>query len=228
MKRIIISAFACFGLVAPSLYAQGVLKGRVVFDGTPPPAESVEVKSDVPVCGATKETTKIVLSADKGVANVVVKVLGATGTASSKKGSLDQVKCEFNPHVQVVPTGSTLGITSSDAVLHNSHGFYEDGSTAFNLAVPVVGMEISKKLDKPGVIKLRCDAGHTWMGAYVVVLDEPFYALTDANGNFSIEGIPPGHYDLEIWQEWLGKTKQPVDIKEGPNDLITITLKESK
>ena len=209
-------------------YAQGTLKGRVLFDGAAPPVEKVEVKSDVPVCGTHQEVPKIALGADQGIANVVIRILGAAGKAEIKKGHLDQVNCQFVPHVQAVPTGSTLTVTSSDSVLHNAHAFNEDGSTAFNVAVPIIGMEINKKLTQPGVLKLRCDAGHTWMSGYIIVLDEPYYAVTDANGNFSIQGVPPGKYEVEIWQKWLGKSRQRLEIKEGQNEALTITLKASE
>ncbi len=209
------------------LYAQTAVKGRVIFEGTPPSAEIVEVKSDIPTCGVLKEIQKVLLGEEQGVANVVIKILGAPGVPEPKKGTLDQVHCEFVPHVQVVPVGSNLTLTSSDPVLHNSHAFYEDGSTAFNIAVPIPGMEVSQKLDKPGVIKLRCDAGHTWMGAYIVVIPESHYALTDANGNFSIEGIPPGDYEMEAWHEWLGTQKKKVTIKEGASEAVDFTLTKS-
>ena len=215
-----------FFILQVNAYAQGTVEGRVIFEGPPPPAEKVEVKSDVPTCGNEKETQKIILGKDQGVANAVVRILGAKGTLESQKGRLDQEHCEFVPHVQVLPVGSTLILTSSDPVLHNSHGFYEDGSTAFNIAVPIQGMEVSQKLNKAGVIKLRCDAGHTWMSAYLVVMDEPFYALTDANGNFVIKDIPPGNYEIEIWHEWLGIHREPIEIK-GETKSLTITLKKS-
>ena len=212
-----------FGFSTP-LFAQGTVSGHVIFEGTPPPAEKVEVKSDIPTCGNSKEIQKIVLGADRGVANAVVKIVGAAGTPELKKGKLDQVNCEFVPHVQVVPVGSSLTLTSSDPVLHNSHAFYEDGSTAFNIAVPIAGMEVSHKLDKAGVLKLRCDAGHTWMSAYIVVTDASYYALTDANGNFTIEGVPPGNYEIEVWQEWVGRHRESLVVKEEESEPITVTL----
>ena len=207
------------------IFAQGIVKGQIVFEGTAPLPEKVGVKSDVPTCGAEKEIRKIILGQDQGVANAVVTLIGAQGTLPLKDGNLDQVSCEFQPHVQVVPLGSTLKITSSDTVLHNSHGFYEDGSTAFNLAVPIVGMEAPFKTKQPGLIKLRCDAGHTWMSAYVMVTDTPYYAVTDENGNFTLEGVPPGKYEVEVWQEWLGKHREPIEIKEGEQP-VKISLKK--
>lgn len=209
----VVAMFICCGFSSP-LFGQGTVSGRVIYQGSPPVAEKVEVKSDTPTCGNSKEIQKVVLGEDHGVTNAVVKIVGASGTPEPKKGTLDQVNCEFVPHVQALPVGSTLSLTSSDPVLHNAHGFYEDGSTAFNIAVPIPGVEVSQKLDKPGVIKLRCDAGHTWMSAYLVITDTPYHALTDANGVFSIEGIPAGTYEVEVWHEWLGKQKRTVTLSE--------------
>ncbi len=225
ITTVFLISFAIF--LARSASAQSTVTGRVVFEGTPPPVEAVEVKSDVPVCGTHKEVSKLQLGAQNGVANAVVKIIGAKGTLTPKKGNLDQVKCEFVPHVQVMTLGSPLVITSSDTVLHNSHGFNEDGSTAFNVAVPIVGMEVNQKMPKPGVVRLRCDAGHTWMSAYVVVMDEPFYTLTDKDGNFTIAGVPAGDYEIEVWQEWVGKQRQPLSVKEGAAAPVTVTLKHA-
>jgi len=221
MNKIFITVVMLAFVSAPSLgFAQGIVKGKVVFEGTPPPIEKVDVKSDTDTCGTSKEVSKILVGADQGVANAVVKIIGAQGTLVPKDGALDQVKCEFLPHVQVIPVGSKLQITSSDAVLHNAHGFSEDGSTAFNIAVPIPGMEIPATMKKPDIIKLRCDAGHTWMSGYIVVTDSPFYAVTDASGNFSIENVPSGDYQVEIWQEWAGKQTQPISVKEGEQAVI--------
>ncbi len=232
MKRVkgwglIAGVIFSFAGIPVVLYAQSSVSGRVIFDGTPPAVEKVEVKSDMAVCGKEKEVRKILLGVDQGVANAVVRVIGAKGPMPSKDGSLDQVNCEFVPHVQVIPAEAKLKITSSDSVLHNSHGFYEDNSTAFNIAVPIVGMEVSHKMDKPGVVRLRCDAGHTWMSGYIFVTEEPFYALTDADGNFNIDGIPAGSYEIEVWQEWLGKIRQPVTVKEGAAEKVEIHLKSA-
>ena len=224
MTKIYFLLFSILLIFSLSAYAQTTVKGRVLFEGIPPAVEKVEVKSDIPTCGEAKEVRKILLGADQGVANAVVKIVGAQGTPESKAATLDQVNCEFIPHVQAVPVGSTLKLTSSDPVLHNSHGFYEDGSTAFNIAVPIAGMEVSHQLDKAGVIKLRCDAGHTWMNAYIVVTDQPYYALTDADGNFSIEGVPPGDYEIEVWHEWLGTHREPVHVSQDSRS-VTLLMK---
>jgi hypothetical protein len=209
------------------VFAQGTLDGRVIFKGEPPPVENIEVKSDVQTCGTVKEVNPLILGKEQGVANAVVTVVGASGKANIETGKLDQIDCEFVPHVQILPVGSTLNITSSDPVLHNSHGLFEDSSTSFNLAVPFAGIEIPQVLDKAGIIKLRCDAGHTWMSAYIYVTDRPFYALTGENGEFSIANLPPGEYEIEVWHEWLGVHREKVSVKEG-EQAVQIIMEKSK
>lgn len=223
MKRVILSTIV-FSVFLPVLgYGQVTVKGRVLFNGTPPAVETIDVKSDMATCGRSQPVQKLVLGADQGIAHAVVRIIGAAGTVTPASGILDQKICTFVPHVQVLPLNSTLKITSSDPVLHNSHGFYEDGSTAFNIAVPIIGMEVPVQLKKPGVIKLRCDAGHIWMSAYVVVVDQPYYALTDGDGNFTIENVPAGSYEIETWHEWLGKHRELVNVTETTAP-VTITL----
>ena len=226
MKKFKLILSILIGMMMTGAHAQTLVKGRVIFDGTVPAPEIIEVKSDVPSCGSSKSTHKILLGKDQGVVYAVVRIIGAQGKIEPQTGKLDQVNCEFQPHVQVLSVGSILNISSSDSVLHNSHGFYEDGSTAFNIAVPFAGVEMPVALDKPGVIKLRCDAGHTWMSAYVVVAESPFTKLTDSDGNFSIDGVPAGSYEIEVWQEWLGAIRQPLVVKEGDSEPVIIHLKE--
>jgi hypothetical protein len=148
-----------------------------------------------------------------GLANVVVSIKGLKAPAPPTKGAaVDQVGCRYAPHVQALTVGSELAVLNNDAVLHNVHGTVETGAsplTVFNVAMPFKGGKSPQVLKKPGAIKLRCDAGHTWMSAYVHVFDHPFFAVTDGKGRFSIKGVPPGKHTVELWHE-------PISAKEPP------------
>src|SRR3989338_2639376 len=209
------------------LFAETSVSGRVVFEGVSPTPITYETKSNRAVCGDVKEVRPLILGDRGGVANAVVSIVGVQRQSAPAplEGLLDQVKCEFVPHVQILPVGSTLSITSSDPILHNTHGVYEDGTTAFNVPVPVTCMKVPKRITKPGVVKIRCDAGHTWMNAYVVGVDHPDYALTDENGYFKIDRVPPGTYKIEIWHEWLGIHREPITVGEA-REPVSIVLKK--
>jgi plastocyanin len=128
--------------------------------------------------------------------------------------AIDQVGCMYRPHVQAVTVGSELTLLNSDRVLHNVHGNL--GSvTVFNLAMPIKGQKLPTKLTRPGLVRLQCDAGHSWMTAWIHVFRERTFAVTDERGHFSIADVAPGEYTIEYWHE-------PLD---GKGDGITSTAR---
>ena len=70
-------------------------------------------------------------------------------------------------------------------------------------------------LDRSGVIKIDCDVLHTWMSAAIVVVSSPYVAVTSENGLFTLEEIPPGMYDVEIWHEVLGTRKAQISVPQS-------------
>ena len=112
----------------------------------------------------------------------------------------------LSPHVTVGFTGNDFVLRNDDPVLHTGHIYsYIRGKTMFNIALPEKGSEISKTLTKPGVMELNCDC-HPWMKGFVYVFDHPYVTITDENGRFVIDDIPPGVYTIEAWHESLGTT----------------------
>lgn len=226
IRRAVVIAGLAAGLALagqPPVAAQSIV-GTVTFAGTPPAPETVTVHQDTSVCGAEKQVQTVAVDPSGGLANVVARVLDAAGSITPGRALLDQVHCEFSPRVLALPVGSTLDITSSDNVLHNSHAFREDKSTEFNIAVPIRGMKVSHKLDQPGRISLKCDAGHTWMAAYVFVVDSPYYAVTEPDGTFRIDGVPAGDHELELWHETLGTVVKRVTVPPSGEVTLDVAL----
>ena len=83
--------------------------------------------------------------------------------------------------------------------------------TLFNVGLPN-WRQVTKRLDRPGVVRIDCDVLHTWMSAAIVVSDSPYFAVTDENGGFNFDGLPPGEYELEVWHERLGPRRQRVRV----------------
>ena len=180
----------------------GTLSGSVKFAGTPPTLPPLAVNKNRDVCGDSKESEALVVGPDRGVRGTVILI---ESVARGKKGDADVVldnhKCVFVHHVSVTMPGERTRVKNSDGILHNTHGFLGK-PTVFNLALPNKDqmIDITKRLTRPGVVRVVCDA-HPHMAAWMIVHDSPYYAVTDDKGAFRIDGIPPGSYKVTMWHE---------------------------
>ena len=187
---------------APSPAPAAEVRGEVRFRGPVPAVAPLETTKERALCGDSVPDESLQISKGK-VRNAVVVVRGAPAPAPVK-GSLDQRTSRYVPHVQAMPTGSTLEVVNGDPTLHNVHG-YLGQATAFNLAMPSKDSRLSRQLKKPGLVVVRCDV-HSWMTAFVWVVEGPA-AVSGADGSYAIAGIPPGTYEVTAWHEKLGERK---------------------
>ncbi|MCG5054853.1 MAG: carboxypeptidase regulatory-like domain-containing protein [Myxococcales bacterium] len=193
------------------------LKGTVKLKGSPPKPEDLNMKSD-PFCAKhTAKDTSVVVGPKGGLKNVVVHVVkGLEGAAPAASGDvvLDQSGCVYEPRVAVAVAGQQVLIKNSDQTLHNVHT-YKGPATLFNQAQPQGFPPLKKKFAKSGdVVKFKCDV-HPWMTGWVVVVDNPFYAVTGDDGSFTIDGLAPGKYTIEYWHEKYGAQTADVEVKAG-------------
>jgi plastocyanin len=232
MKKLAVLAAGCaaiaigFGAVAYQAAADngGTISGTVKYDGTAPAPKKVEVTKDKEVCGLKPHFDEdLIVSSSGGIANAVVVLKDAKGTATPGQVKFDQKGCDYSPHVLAFPAGSTVDIMNDDGILHNIHT-YSKVNPPFNMAQPKFKKEIQQKIDKPEIIKVSCDA-HGWMHGWWYVTDTPYFAVTDDNGNFTIKDVPPGNYTIEVWQEKLGTQDQKVDVKAGAAATSNFSLK---
>lgn len=204
----------------------GSIEGTVSYRGAVPMKSIIPTK-DVEACGEPREEPMIRVGADKAVESAVVYLVevakGKEWPAAGKTPKLDQIKCRFEPEVQVIPAGP-LDIVNSDPVLHNTHGYY-DKRTAFNLALPNKGQTIPTELKRPGTVRIDCDA-HGWMEGWIYVVANPYYAITGADGKFAITDVPPGDYKLVAVQSFTGPIEMPVAVKEKQATSLAIELKK--
>lgn len=192
----------------------GQIAGQVLFRGTPPQPGTLAVTKHQEICGSSKPDESLIVGSQGGLKNAIITVETISrGKKVDKtaKPYLDNHDCQFVPHVQAVSAGARLEIRNSDAVLHNTHGSLL-GRTAFNLALPLKGQKVEKVMRRSGLVHVTCDAGHTWMSAYVLVAENPYFAVSDDNGRFEIKDVPPGKYKLKAWHEKLGTELADVDV----------------
>src|SRR5208282_3829398 len=204
----------------------GTIDGKVIFNGAVPTRKIIPNK-DVEVCGGIREEPLIEVGPDKGVQNAVVYLVdvakGKAWPAAGKPPELDNIKCRFVPNVQVIPAGP-LVVVNDDPVLHNTHGYYGK-RTAFNMALPNQGQRIPTELTRAGTVRVDCDA-HGWMEGWIYVVDNPYYAITGADGKFSIADVPPGNYTLVTIQSFTGPLQQSVTVEGGKPTNLNIELKK--
>ena len=205
----------------------GVIRGSVVFKGTVPTVKVVIPKKDRAACGNDREGPALIVGPNKGVSDVIVYLnkikKGKPWAKPAKAAVLTNVKCRFEPHVQVMRKGKLM-VANDDPVLHNTHGFYGK-RTAFNMALPKQGERIEASLRRTGFARMECDA-HAWMRAYVYVAKNPYWAITDDGGAFALTDVPPGKYTLVAAQGHVKAVKVPVTVKAGGEAVVTIELKQ--
>jgi len=205
----------------------GSIQGVVRLSAAPPKPEEYRITKDENVCGQKLTPGDLITGWKNGIRNVVVSI--ETIAAGKKPGeflplTLDQKGCRYEPRVQAAIVGNSLRIFNSDPVLHNIHG-YREKITDFNIAMPFQGMKTDRKLDKPGVIDLRCDAGHTWMRAWIHVFEHPYFAVTAEDGSFKMDEVPPGKYKLRLWHERLGTQEREVEVLPKAEAKVAVEFK---
>ena len=213
----------------------GTLKGNVNYQGKIPKKKSLKMDAD-PVCGSShkgKVFNESFLIDDKNnLTNVMVwlKDIKYTGKVTAVPAVIDQNGCLYTPHVQGIMKGQELLIKNSDATLHNIHSMAKDNKQ-FNFAMPKVVKEKKVSFDKTeDPFYIKCDV-HPWMKAWVGVFDHPYFAVTDVNGNFTIDNIPAGTYEVIAWQEKFKMKKHltaSVTIGDGEAVNNFTFIRESK
>ena len=184
----------------------GTITGSVKWSGPVPKIPSVLINKDPDVCDPQslkkRDLERLVIDGNGGVANTVVFLKNVTkGKAMALpegRQYLNQKTCRYEPHLLLVPADGTVQLNSSDPVLHTVH---MSGASDYNLPFPFANRTVSRTMNRQGLVDLRCNAGHVWMNAEMLVVPHPYYAVTDQEGNFRLTNVPAGEYEIEAWHE---------------------------
>ena len=205
----------------------GTIKGIVRFTGNLPKLAPPTLTKFKEVCqGVPNES--LVTGPGQGVRYAIVSLDGITKGRPVEREVLheiDNVKCRFAPHVIVAEVGQFVLFKNSDPILHTAHAFFKGDQPQFNVGL-YPGRVSRKPLTTPGIVKILCEV-HPWMSAYVAVGDHPYHAVTDALGEYLIQDVPPGVYQLKLWHETLGAQEKKVEVKAGTVSQVDFTLSES-
>ena len=208
----------------------GTLTGKIAFSGAKPSMQKIKMNAD-PKCvkmhaGKDVEGEAAVINGNGTLKNVFIYVKsGLTGKFPVPAGAVtfDQQGCTYHPHVLGMMVGQKLEIKNSDPTLHNVHSLAKN-TKGFNVAQPKQGMKMQQSFEKPEVmVKIKCEV-HNWMSAYIGVLDNPFFAVSNDKGSFEIKNLPAGTYELEAWHEKFGVKTMKVTIGASESKAVDFSF----
>ena len=189
------------------------LRGRFVYDGTPPQMKPYDVKGeDQATCSrggkAPLQETLLVDSSTKGIANVAIFVRKASRVHESAQPNddtvlFDQKECVFLTHVIPMTVGQTFGIKNSDTVGHNTK--IDGRKNKFNQIIPASATVAFKpQKEEAAPVSVACSI-HPWMKAYFLPRENGYYAVTGSDGSFEIANVPAGELlEFQVWHESAG------------------------
>lgn len=215
MKLLGSGTLLCFTLfLGGDAIAAASVTGRVIVSGIIPKPQPLQVFKSRSFCGPTVPNETLLIGKHGGLQNAVVQLWpkNVPAVVQPITISLDNQRCAFTPHVQVAPLGSELMLKNSDPILHTVHARI-GSETLFNVGLPR-WRQVTKRLDKPGAMRIDCDVLHTWMSAVIIVTTTPYFAVSDENGEFRIEGLPGGDYEAQVWHERWGAKTAAINIAD--------------
>ena len=192
-----------------------VLRGTVSFNGTPPEGEEIDAARCHPGA-ATIRVAPVTVGAGGRLKDVIVYVKDPRAVPAGGPNApavLDQVGCQFVPHVLGVSVGQVLTVKSSDPAPHNVHTL-TGANPRSNFGMTRVGESRDLTFGKPERFAVKCDV-HPWMTAHVYVLDHPFFAVTGGDGTFEIDSLPAGEHTVVFSHPFLGDRERQVTAHEG-------------
>jgi len=209
----------------------GTISGTIRYDGRRPAPKTIDMSGD-PACVEAHHgkalDESLVVSSKGELANAFIYVKsGLEGKAfatPSTPVAIDQKGCWFQPRVLGIQTNQVLQITNSDPVTHSIHPMAQI-NREWNHSQGAGEPPLARKFARPEVmIHVKCNI-HSWMRAYIGVVETPYFAVSKKDGSYSIANLPPGNYTIEIWQEKLGTQEQHVTVAPHSNTEADATFK---
>jgi len=214
---------------------EGKITGSVKLTGTAPHMRGIDMSKD-PYCSKAHESSpakmeNVVVGSGGGLANVVLYISeGLSGNelnaVPSEEPTFTQKNCMYSPHVLAMNVNQKFKVTTEDQTTHNIHPLPAPGggNIGWNKSQPPGAPPIETSWKNQEVaITVKCNI-HPWMHGWHVVVKGP-YAVTDENGNYTINNVPPGSYTVTAWQEEYGTQTQKVTVAAGKPGATDFTFK---
>ena len=210
----------------------GTITGKVAFEGTAPKMAKLDM-SATPFCerahaGKPGMSEEVVVNPNSTLKNVFVWVKSGlpdkTWQVPTTAVMLDQNGCQYKPHVIAVMAGQNIDIKTSDQTNHNIHPMPKVNQE-WNESQPPGSEDKMKSFPREEImIPVKCNV-HPWMRSYINVVSHPFFAVTGDDGTYTIKGLPPGTYTIQIVHEKYGTQDQQVTVGTKESKTADFTVK---
>jgi hypothetical protein len=213
------------------LTTAGSISGVIRYTGKRPIEKKIDMSED-PACVEAHHgkalDESLVVAPNGALANAFLYVKqgleGKRFDPPSTPVTIDQRGCWFHPRVFGVQVNQEFDVVNSDPVTHNIHPMAMV-NREWNHSQGAGDPPLKRHFTKPEVmIAVKCNI-HRWMHAYIGVVDNPYFAVTGADGSFTIPNLPPGTYTIGIWQEDLGSQARQITVVPHANTQLNLSLK---
>lgn len=212
-------------------HTAAILTGKILFTGKKPARKKIDMDED-PQCAGLHPSPvyddPVAVGRGGALANVFVYIkTGLEGKhfhPPAQAAVIDQRGCWFQPRVLGIETGQTLEVINSDPVTHNIHP-RAHLNREWNQSQSAGAAPLARRFVRPEVmIRVKCNI-HSWMKAWIGVVDHPYFAVTGMDGTFAIRNVPPGSYTIAAWQEELGTEERQVTVTPSGNAALNFTFR---
>ena len=215
----------------PDPRTAGTVTGAIRFTGKKPPAKKIDMDED-PKCASLHHGPVVDIAvetgADQRLAGVFVYV--KTGLENKKfepptaPVTIEQKGCRFGPRVVAIRAGQPLHVINSDPVTHNIHPRAKENREWNQSQEPGAPPLIRKFARTEVLIRVKCNV-HSWMRAWIGVVEHPYYAVTDSSGAFALPNLPPGKYTIAAVHGELGVRERDVTIEPSAKAALDFEFK---
>lgn len=195
----------------------GAVRGRVELRHMAPAAERKPNMSDFGTPRPSDASDRL-----RSIVYLDAAPRAAFEPSDTSRAVLNQRNEAFVPHVLAITTGTVVDFPNSDRIYHNV--FSLSKTARFDLGRYAAGKSKSVRFDRPGIVRVFCDI-HSHMNAFILVFNHRYFAVTDTDGRYRIDGVPAGTYNVVAWNEGTASDPKPVTVSEGGASELDFSLR---